>query len=185
MIKGEKPGGPARVEKIMAIVAAVAVAGGLFFMLAPEGFWQSAKLIPERERRVTPEISLTALDGRVWSLEDRRGKVLVVNYWATWCPPCRAETPSLVNLATDLSPRGLEVVGISLDESPEVIPPFVEAFKVPYPILVPPRGSPLTAEIHSIPTTLLIDKQGRVAKRYEGAVSESALRKDVEQLLAE
>jgi cytochrome c biogenesis protein CcmG, thiol:disulfide interchange protein DsbE len=174
-----------RIEKLMAVIAVVAVVGGLLFALAPESFWRSATLTPQNERRAAPEISLPDLNGRVWNLSDHSGRVVLINYWATWCPPCRAETPALVKLANELSPRGLEVVGMSLDETKDVIPPFVAAYKIPYPILSPPEGSRLTAQVHSIPTTLLIDKQGRIAKLFEGAASEADLRDDVERLLAE
>jgi cytochrome c biogenesis protein CcmG, thiol:disulfide interchange protein DsbE len=182
----EKPvGRQNRLERIMASVAAVAVIGGLLFAFAPESFWQGSTLRPASERRAAPLFSLPDLEGRVWNLADHRGKVVLVNYWATWCPPCRAETPSLVKLADELGPRGLQVVGISLDDAKDVIPPFVAAYKVSYPILFPQEGLSSGIQVHSIPTTLLIDKQGRVAASFEGAISESVLKKDLEQLLAE
>ncbi len=171
-------------DRLMAILASAAVIGGLLFAFAPESLWHSASIKPASKRAAAPSISLADINGQAWNLEQHRGNVVLVNFWATWCPPCRAETPGLVHVANELGPRGLDVVGISLDETKDVVPPFVSSYKIPYPIVMG-EGSPITAGINSIPTTLLIDKQGRIAKRYEGAVSESTLERDITQLLAE
>ena len=110
---------------------------------------------------------------------------MLVNLWATWCPPCREETPLLVRLSKDYKAKGLEVVGVSLDQGGKgVIEEFVAEYEVPYPILLPVPGSAIT-RIEPIPTTLLVDRQGRLAKKYVGAVPESIIKKDVESLLAE
>ena len=109
-----------------------------------------------------------------------------MNYWATWCPPCRQETPALVRVANELRPRGLEVVGISLDGGgPGVVRDFVKSYDVPYPMLMAADEPDVAQGVDSIPLTLLLDRRGRLAKSYVGAVRESALRADIEQLLAE
>jgi cytochrome c biogenesis protein CcmG, thiol:disulfide interchange protein DsbE len=174
-----------RFEKVMAIAAGVLVVGGLLFAFAPDSLWGSGAPAIGSDRKAAPQISMPDIKGGAWNLSDHRGKVVLVNFWATWCGPCRRETPDLVNVANQLGPKGLEVVGVSLDQTKDVIPPFVAQYNIPYPILLSPPGSSLTAQIRSIPTTLLIDKQGRVAKQYVGAVTESVFRQDIKQLLAE
>ena len=174
-----------RIDKLIGIAAGVLVVGGLLFAFAPDSLWGSGAPKAGSDRKAAPQISMADIKGAAWNLNDHRGKVVLVNFWATWCGPCRRETPDLVNVANQLGPKGLEVVGVSLDQYKEMIPPFVSQYAIPYPILLPPQGSPLTSQIRSIPTTLLIDKQGRVAKQYVGAVTESVFRQDIEQLLAE
>ena len=72
----------------------------MLFFFAPESWWQFG-VAPEAERKPGADFSLRKLDGETWSFAARRGKVLVVNYWATWCPPCRVETPGLVGVANE------------------------------------------------------------------------------------
>ena len=161
------------------------VVGLLFLMFAPETVWLSAGTEPAAQRKPLSELKLPDLGGREWRLSEQRGKVVLVNIWATWCPPCREETPLLVRLANDYKAKGLEVVGVSLDQGgKEVIEEFVAEYKVPYPILLPVPGSALT-RVEPIPTTILIDRQGRLAKKYVGAVPKSIIKTDVESLLAE
>jgi len=156
----------------------------LTFRPAPDG--QVVGVAPPATRLAATRLALPDLGGRTWTLDERRGKVVLVNYWATWCRPCRRETPGLVRLANQYRARGLEVVGISLDQNgQDAVRWFVRRYRVPYPVLLPPSGSAVPRQIEAVPTTLLIDRQGRVAKTYVGAVSESTFRSDVESLLAE
>lgn len=141
---------------------------------------------PASSRTAMPDLALPKLGGGSWKLSEHRGQVVLVNFWATWCPPCRQETPGLIDLAHHYSPRGLVIAGVSLDEGGAApVQSFVHEFNVPYTILVPPPDSPYVAGIQSLPTSILIDRTGRVAKTYMGAVREATLAKDVERLLAE
>jgi cytochrome c biogenesis protein CcmG, thiol:disulfide interchange protein DsbE len=180
-------GKTAKSGKAKNIIAGVIVVAAVFLALAPEGFWRSGNVLPEAERRRGGgDFTLPTLDGGQWTLDEHRGKVVLVNYWATWCPPCRAETPALVRLANEYRRRGLEIVGIALDaEGAEIVRPFVEEYRITYPVLMPPNRANLMMAIEALPTTLLYDRQGRVAKRYVGAASESVFRRDIELLLAE
>ena len=137
-----------------------------------------------QQRVGVPNISMPTLDGKTWSLKEEGGKVVVLNFWATWCAPCRTEVPYLVRLRREYSEKGLAVAGVTLDEDTAVAEKFAVEYKVDYPILVPPVGSPWT-KLDNTPTTLLIDRQGRLAGKYIGAVPEEELRRDVERLLAE
>ncbi len=161
----------------------LSISAAILYFLAPPSWWQFGPWKPEN-RKPTPDFALRKTNGEVWSFGNQLGKVVVINYWATWCGPCRFETPGLVNAANELTPRGAVFVGVSVDEDPELIAPFVEKYKITYEILRPGRD-PNTGADMSLPTTFLYDKNGRLAKKYTGIVLESTLRSDVEELLAE
>ena len=132
-----------------------------------------------RELRVAPSEP-------TWRLAEHRGQVVLVNYWATWCGPCWEETPGLVRLSRELAPQGLAVVGVAIDEGGrEKVKKFVEEFRVPYPVVMPERLSQVEYGLEGVPTTILLDRQGRVAKTYVGAVRQRDFETDVEALLRE
>lgn len=131
-----------------------------------------------------PNLVLNDIDGKKWSLYENRGHIVLLNFWATWCAPCRTETPMLVKLGKEYKDAGLRVVGVALDEGGEdAVRQFVRDYKIDYPILLPVPGS-LLARIDPVPTTLLIDLEGRLAEKYVGAVPEEVIRADVERVVA-
>jgi thiol-disulfide isomerase/thioredoxin len=115
--------------------------------------------------------------------DDNRGKIVVLNFWATWCGPCRTEIPYLVKLADEFK-DDVRVAGLSVDEAgdDELVRKFAAEYKVTYPILRPEAGSPL-ANVSNLPMTLLIDREGRLAEKYTGAVPEKILREDIQKLI--
>ncbi len=140
------------------------------------------KRVAKPVEKPLPNLILNTIDGQKWNLYENRGRVVLINFWATWCAPCRTETPMLVNLGKEYKERGLKIVGITLDEGgTEIIKKFVADYKIDYPILLPVPGSALS-RIDPVPTTLLIDANGRLAKKYVGALSEKILRGDIEKL---
>jgi cytochrome c biogenesis protein CcmG, thiol:disulfide interchange protein DsbE len=150
------------------------------------GTRQSGGITAASERRVMPALVLAQLDGGTWRMEDHRGQVVLVNYWATWCGPCWEETPGLVRLSQELGPEGLAVVGVSVDEGGRVkVQRFVDLFKVPYPVALEEAMSQMAQGMAGVPTTILVDREGRVAKTYVGAVEERDFREDVNALLGE
>lgn len=161
----------------------LAVCAVILYFFAPPSWWQFG--VSDVADRPAPQpVILRNLDGSNWNLADHRGRVVVVNYWATWCGPCRFETPGLVTVATELAPRGVEFIGVNVDADPAAIAPFVEEFKIPYPI-VRAGNDPNIADDSVLPTTILYDRRGAVAKKYTGIVLESTLRSDISTLLAE
>jgi peroxiredoxin len=145
-----------------------------------------AEVKPLAQRAVLPDFSLPAIQGGKWNLREHAGKVVLLNFWATWCPPCRAETPELAALYNRYRTRGLEIAGISLDENPrDVVPEFVRRYEVRYPILLPPADFTLANYVESLPTTLILDRGGRIAGSWIGQVHEEELVPAIEKLLGE
>jgi thiol-disulfide isomerase/thioredoxin len=136
-----------------------------------------------------------ATQSAAWKLADHAGRVVLVNYFATWCGPCLEETPELVAIANDYQSRGLVTVAISVDTDDDrvggegsrikALQRYASSYQVPFPILVPPADSPLWKMNFSIPQTFLFDRQGRRALHIVGAFDDRALRKSLDQLLAE
>jgi thiol-disulfide isomerase/thioredoxin len=111
----------------------------------------------------------TTLDGSAFDSDLLRGKVLVVNIFATWCPPCVRETPDLVNLFNELNGRGLEMVMVT-EEPPETVRPFAERHAIPYPIIV--NGDDVVSQVpgfQGYPTTIVLDRAGTVRYQIVGA----------------
>jgi peroxiredoxin len=121
------------------------------------------KLRADDRRRQEADFTLTDLAGRSWNLKGLRGKVVLVNFWATWCPPCRKEMPDLDALYTQLSGRGLTILAIS-DEEDAKVRPFIAARKIGYPVLLDPGGKVNKIfAVEGIPKTFVYDREGRLA----------------------
>jgi peroxiredoxin len=138
-----------------------------------------------------PDFSVMDLSGKSISLSDYKGKVLFLNFWATWCPPCRAEIPDFVEVYGQQKAKGLEILGISLDsKGKDVITAFVDKYKINYPVVLETRNT--TEKIiddyqpgQFIPTTIVIDKQGRIRNKHVGQMTKDMLLKYFQQLAAE
>ncbi len=169
------------------VLVLVAAAAAIFFAVRSKTSPAASTLRPPEKRRPMPDFALPAIgSGGQWQLSAHRGQVVLVNFWATWCPPCRQETPGLVAIHKRYAARGFSVVGISMDDNPlQAVPGFAERYKMPYPLLAPTPGFALADKIESLPTTFLVDRKGRVARSYVGAVSENLIEDDIEALLAE
>ncbi|MBW1749177.1 MAG: TlpA family protein disulfide reductase [Deltaproteobacteria bacterium] len=133
-----------------------------------------------------PEFSLpSVVDGTTVNSTAFKGKVLLVTFFATWCPPCRQEIPTLKKLQTELGPQGFSVLGLSVDESgPGIVAKLVEGEKINYPVLMADRS---TADsfggIAGIPTSFLINRQGHVVKKYPGYIPHKLLERDIKAFL--
>jgi peroxiredoxin len=158
----------------------------LIYAFSPDAANRFGSLKNPADRKPMPEFALPTVSGGSWNLVDHRGKVVLINFWATWCPPCREETPALVNLTNRYAPQGYTTVGITMDEEPlSVVPAFIDRYEVSYPILLPKPDTDIVGAIESLPTSILIDKQGRMARAYVGAVREADIEEHIRTLLSE
>jgi cytochrome c biogenesis protein CcmG, thiol:disulfide interchange protein DsbE len=151
-------------------------------------FWsdQKAGVRPVQDRTHVADLAFPQLEGGSWRLSDHRGQVVLINYWASWCAPCREETPGLIDLARDYRYKGLTIVGVAVDRGGRpAVEGFLREFHLPYPVLMPDLSSPSAPAVDALPTTVLVDRDGRAAKSYVGATRESVFRADVDKLLSE
>ncbi len=139
----------------------------------------------ESERKQAPNFALKDSDGRVVQLSDYRGKVVLLNFWATWCGPCQMEIPWFIDFERTLKGQGLEVVGISMDDDGwKAVRPFVSQEGINYRILLGDDSiAQLYGGVDSLPTSFMIDREGRIAAVHVGLVSKSRYEKDLNQLL--
>jgi thiol-disulfide isomerase/thioredoxin len=147
-------------------------------------------IVARARRAPAGDLSGQTLDGATFNLADRRGDVVVVNVWASWCSPCRAESPALAAVSRDLAGSGVRFVGVNLKDSPDAARAFVRRVGIDYPSVVDRDGTKvlgLSADLPptAVPATLVIDRTGRVAARALGAVDESRLRGLIAPILAE
>ncbi len=147
--------------------------------------WSSGSPVAAQKVRPAKEFTLKDLSSKKVSLSDFRGKVILLNFFATWCPPCRLEIPELVKIHQQNKNKGLIVLGVSLDKDvvPFMLKTFVKDMKISYPVLM---GTEEVADhyfITGVPVTVIISKDGKVHKRFDGLASPDQLDKALKDLL--
>jgi thiol-disulfide isomerase/thioredoxin len=150
----------------------------------------AGEIIPVDERAEAPEFAGTLLGGGEFDSAALAGQVGVLNFWGSWCAPCRVETPEFDEVATDLADDGVQFLGINVKETSEQFAlAFVERFGISFPSLYDPRGEVALAfrdyPANAIPSTIVLDPQGRVAAVYTGEVSQDDLRQVLDRVLEE
>ena len=171
--------------RLSAIFAAALIAGGAFESCSPSRSVKAASVKPDKERKTAPDFALKDSDGKVVHLSDYKGKVVLLDFWATWCGPCKLEIPWFMDLQRKNKDRGFEVLGVSMDdEGWEVVKPFLNDLKVNYRVVM---GNDTTAQtyggVDALPTTFLIDKTGKIAAVHVGLASRKDFEDGVEELL--
>jgi peroxiredoxin len=142
-------------------------------------------LIKEAERQRAPDFALPDADGNTAQIADYQGKVVLVNFWATWCVPCKEEIPWLIEFERTFKEQGFAVIGISLDEKGfDVARPYMQKMGMNYRVAI---GDDRTAykygNVESLPVTFLIDRQRRVAAIHFGLVSKKKIAEEIRKLL--
>lgn len=130
--------------------------------------------------------SFPGLNGGTVTLEDFKGKVVIVDVWATWCPPCRMEIPGFIKLYDNYKDKGLEIIGLAVDEDgAAAVKPFAEENKINYHLAIANKREveKIFGPIPGIPTTFLINKEGKIVNKYIGFRPESVFEKDFKPLL--
>jgi cytochrome c-type biogenesis protein len=130
---------------------------------------QNATATPDAaSARLAPELELKTLDGQPYSLASLRGRVVLLNFWATWCVPCRAEIPDFSAMQRDLGARGLTVVGVSADDTVEDVREFQKSLKQDYTVVLATSSAKVLYSVVGLPKTFVIDRTGRIRKEITG-----------------
>lgn len=171
------------------VFLALLFAVGLFFLnrywvvKVTAGKFTSAD---SKDHPLAPDFTLTALDGQKLSLSDYKGKVVMLDFWATWCGPCRIEIPSFEQLENHYRDQGFAIIGISMDDGgPGPVRDFYQQFKMNYPVAM---GNDTLAEqyggVFGLPTTMVIGRDGRIYAKHVGATDPAVFEAEIRTLLA-
>jgi peroxiredoxin len=168
------------VRVVSSVIVAVALAA-LAACGPPAPTVKEGHRVGERAR----DFTLTDASGSALKLSDYEGKVVVLDFWATWCPPCREEVPGFVALQSRFKDQGVVVIGVSLDDSWPKVRAFMNQYRVNYPIVLDDRKQlpRLYGGIQGIPTTFVIDREGVIRTVHEGYAPPQFFVKAVESVL--
>ncbi len=137
---------------------------------AKDPLFRAMGVLHEAKQSPAPEFSLSTPDGRTVGLAQLRGKVVFLNFWATWCPPCRLEMPSMERLHKEFKDQGLALLAVDVGESPKQVARFMAEFRLSFPTLLDEDGEVSTRSgVRGLPTTFLIDRSGRIVGTAVGA----------------
>ena len=138
------------------------------------------------DRKTAPDFSLKDVNGRPVKLTDYRGKVVLLNFWATWCGPCKIEIPWFMEFEQKFKDQGFAVLGVSMDEDGwEAVKPYISEKKINYRVVLGDDSvGNLYGGIASLPTTFLIDRDGAVAATHVGLVGKNDYKSEIEKLIA-
>jgi thiol-disulfide isomerase/thioredoxin len=177
---------PGRGKLAIGAVLAVALGASLYlvnrYWIVPAVHTQA---MTSGDHPEAPAISLTDITGKRLDLADYKGKVVVLDFWATWCGPCRIEIPGLIAMQDKYARQGFSVIGISFDDGAEPVVQFYKDFRMNYPVAVGnERLGELYGGVLGLPTTFVIGRDGRIYARHVGATDPSVIEGEVQQLLA-
>jgi peroxiredoxin len=169
---------------VRAVAAGLVLAGFLLTGCKTETA-KRKEIKPDGIRKAAPEFTLKDLDGKNVNLSDYKGKVVLLNFWATWCGPCKIEIPWFVDFEQKYKDRGFAVLGVAMDdEGLEIVKPYMEKSKINYRIVLGNDSvATMYGGIESLPTTFVLDKDGKIASTHIGLVSKSDYENEIQQLL--
>lgn len=153
------------------------------------GATAAGEVIPSSDRADAPDFSGELLDGTRFDSADLAGDVAVINFWGSWCAPCRVETPDLQAVYAEVGDDGVRFLGVDVKDQRELAAAFLSEVGAEYPSLFDPRGEVALAfrgfPANVVPSTILLDDTGRVAAVYTGAITAEALRSALASLVQE
>jgi peroxiredoxin len=173
--------------RILLIILTAALVGWIFYGRSSPRPVQAAGVKPGKDRHDAPDFALKDAAGKVVHLSDYKGKVVLLDFWATWCGPCRIEIPWFTEMQRKYKDEGFAVLGVSMDdEGWEVVKPFLSQAGVNYRVVI---GNDETAQMYggvdALPTTFLIDRDGKIAAVHIALTDKKDFEDGVEQLLEE
>ena len=176
---------PRLFQRLPGAIAATLVLAACWFTGCSSDTVKAASVKPDKDRKEAPEFALKDSDGKLVHLSDYRGKVVLLDFWATWCGPCKVEIPWFMDMQRKNKDRGFEVLGVSMDdEGWEVVRPFLADLQVNYRVVI---GNDTLAQLYggvdALPTTFLIDRAGKIAAVHEGLASKKDFEDGIEELL--
>jgi len=137
-----------------------------------------------KQHRPAPDFTLPLIDGGQLRLSSYRGKVVLLDFWATWCVPCREETPHFVELQQKYGGQGLQIIGVSMDDSSDPVHTFYQQFHMNYPVVMGTADvGGAYGGVLGLPIAFLIDREGRIYAKHIGATDAAVFDKDITTLL--
>lgn len=166
-------------KNLFSALALIAIAAGIYFL---ERIPQHSEQKPS-PGMLAPDFSLPQLNGQPLQLSRFRGKVVFLDFWATWCEPCREEIPLFADLQNRYASHGFQIIGISMDDEPEPVRQFYQQFKMNYPVVMGnARIGELYGGVLGLPIGFVIDRNGRIYAKHTGAIDVSVIEKEFLEL---
>jgi peroxiredoxin len=169
-------------RRLLIGVLVILMAAGFYFGAHRRGQTSAALA---SQHLPAPDFSLPALNGQSLQLSAYRGKIVLLDFWATWCTPCQEETPHLVELQNKYGDQGLQIIGISMDDTPEPVREFYQRLHMNYPVVM---GNAEIGEryggVLGLPIAFVVGRDGRIYAKHMGATDVAVLERDVKALLA-
>jgi len=142
----------------------------------------SCSIAGNRGGKKAPDFSLRSIDGKNVKLSDYKGKILILNFFATWCPPCKKEIPDFVKFYKEYKNKGIEIVGVAVGSKEKNVKELIKKFNIKYPVAMSDgKIEKLFGGIRFVPTTFIIDGKGNIIKKRVGMMGEGELKKIVEE----
>jgi cytochrome c biogenesis protein CcmG, thiol:disulfide interchange protein DsbE len=165
--------------KKWAVVAVLAILFGALLFFTRHNRASRARTFEQGQTLLAPDFTLPQLDGQTLRLSSYRGKVVLLDFWATWCVPCREEIPHFIELQDKYRKDGFEIIGISMDDGPEPVRSFFQEFHMNYPVVM---GNAKIGELYGgvlgLPIAFLLDRNGRVYAKHIGATKPEIIEKE-------
>src|SRR5215475_3407417 len=175
------------VSKTVSAALSLCVAAGLITLAGCNSATVKAAVKSDKDRKTAPDFALKDADGKTVHLSDYKGKVVLLDFWATWCGPCKIEIPWLKDFQRKYKDKGFEIIGISMDEEGwQVVKPFANEVGINYRLVI---GDDTTAQLYggvdALPTAFVIDREGKIAQVHVGLASKGEIQHGIEEVLGD
>jgi peroxiredoxin len=167
-------------------LAAVAITSAMPWLSHSDVHTVSAEACPLDAKPANLDFTLKDMNEKEVSLASYKGKVILLDFWATWCGPCKVEIPGFVEMQNTYGPKGFQVIGISIDDKADQLKPFAAEFKMNYPVLQGLGRDDVTdslGPILGLPTTLVISRDGKICAAHAGMTSKETFENQIKELL--